>query len=138
MTKMKSDLAMPGSAKFPSKLEHFIPPPKSGEEDSLKAYFKQLRAEVISRLLKDILYVDDQPNKWFVTRYTALVFCLELSIDDGTLSCALFHVVCCSGGSSGGDATSWAWLCSLSRGISPSKNLTKFGRLGRILRAVVW
>mmetsp|Transcript_44875 Transcript_44875/g.65961 ORF Transcript_44875/g.65961 Transcript_44875/m.65961 type:complete len:191 (+) Transcript_44875:50-622(+) len=65
MTKMKSDLAMPGSAKFPSKLEHFIPPPKSGEEDSLKAYFKQLRAEVISRLLKDILYVDDQPNKWW-------------------------------------------------------------------------
>lgn len=57
---------MIGEAKFPGKLEHFIPEPKGEEAESLKAYFKQARAEIITRLLKDVLYQNDEPNKWYV------------------------------------------------------------------------
>ncbi len=94
-------LAQKGESKFPSKLEHFIPPPKGDDEKSLKAYFTQVRAEVITRLLKDVLYQEEEPNKWCVRACVRACVCAcvraRVIVRYCDVSCLLSRFRCTAG-----------------------------------------
>lgn len=67
LAKLRSDqaYATPDSANWP--LAGFTNKAKSaGEKDTMKAYFKQIRDETVTRIEEKLFNEDGSPNKWWL------------------------------------------------------------------------